>query len=72
MQSQLSELLFMPIVLLILGKYFEDMFQCLDGFSDDFMQDWESERLEDKKRFLMETQELEEKLGLCFGDQETD
>ena len=51
---------------------FEEMWKSLEGFSDDFMEDWDADRLEDKRRFLVESQELEEQLSSCFGKQDTD
>ena len=41
---------------------FEEMFESLGKFSDDFMEDWE-----EQKRSLMESQELEELFKECFG-----
>ena len=56
----------------VMDNGFEEMWKSLEGFSDDFMEDWDADRLEDKRRFLVESQELEEQLSSCFGKQDTD
>ena len=49
-------------------KGFEEMFESLGKFSEDFMGNWDEQKLEEKKRSLKESQELEELFKECFGD----